>query len=382
MALSNDPLLQRRQNSQGLTRQLLNQPSNYVQAIQPINNPVQNVQNLASIGRQNTANTRPVPTQQQLNQWGQEARDYAYQADGLRGSFRRLLGQDPYTNNYPSASRTGTEIASIPPVEPSSSRTTNSNKVDTQYWTPEQAAKINAREGISPTSVSGVTRQLIDGVPTFSNVPNQDASGLGSIPSLRQSNIRDLLQQGTQQIPAYNQGTQYSTVEDATTGGYYQKRSADRANQRTMQRLTDANKEAWGLNRQATIDNSQLENNSLTRQLLGTQAETAQRINNLDRTIANFDASPQERLAALQTRNLLGQGNQRPQNNVVTKITEELPDGSKRERAVTIDPSTGEQVGGSNQQVSRSDISKLAQSTGRSEDEVINQLRALGVDIS
>lgn len=160
MALSDDLLLQRR-NNQGLTRQLLNQSANL-----------------------------PKPSPEQLQQWNNEAKNYAYQADGLRGSFRKLLGMNPYTNNYPSASRIGTEIASIPPVQSSSTRQLSDfEALGKNAVSPIPRTASSSVQNGEPTSIQGVTKQLINGVPTYSNAPNQDASGLGIIPSIRQNSL-------------------------------------------------------------------------------------------------------------------------------------------------------------------------------------------------
>ncbi|UYZ85310.1 hypothetical protein MTZ49_07125 [Entomomonas sp. E2T0] len=349
MALSDDLLLQRR-NNQGLTRQLLNQSANL-----------------------------PKPSPEQLQQWNNEAKNYAYQADGLRGSFRKLLGMNPYTNNYPSASRIGTEIASIPPVQSSSTRQLSDfEALGKNAVSPIPRTASSSVQNGEPTSIQGVTKQLINGVPTYSNAPNQDASGLGIIPSIRQNSpsVRDILQSAATQIPAYNAGTQSTVIEDSTTGGYYQRRKADRANKKTIDRLNSQGKDNWQINKQAALDNSQLQNDSLSRRLLGSNIEAAERVGSLERLLADFNATPQQRLAALQTRNLLASGAQKAQRNAVNVVTDELPDGSKKQRVIVTDPSTGQEVSNIDWASANTEdyINEIAKRTGKSKEEIHKQL--------
>lgn len=265
--------------------------------------------------------------------------------------------------------------------------------IDSVPMTPKQQAYYDYyHSGSRPTTIEGVRQINTEGIPEFTNVkPNFDEQGnrmadantLNIIPPLQPRNARGLLEQAavTPQVPAYHQGTQVSSFEDSTTGGYYQRRKAERANQRTIDKANNANKENWSLNRQAILDNSQLQNNTQAGRVLTSQADTAERINNLDRMLADFRLPQQQRLAALQTRNLLTQGAQQQQRNAVNVVTEEMNDGSKKQRVVVTDPSTGETIGGNTQQVNRSDIPRLAQASGKTEQQVMEELRSLDVDI-
>lgn len=264
-------------------------------------------------------------------------------------------------------------------------------KIDTQNITPEQQAKMNARADWQsrqqPTSVQGVNQENINGVPSFSNInPQFDGNGnrlqgatLGTIPSMRQNSasLKDILQSAANaQMPAYNAGTQATVVEDATRGGYYQRRRADSANKKTLERLNNQGKERFAIDRQAALDNDQLQTNSLTRRLLGSNVASAERLGDLERVMADFNLPEQQRLAAMQTRNLLTQAAQKAQNNVVTKLSEELPDGSKRERAVTIDPSTGNELSGIDWSGIDLDqyVTEYANRTGRTKEDVLKMM--------
>lgn len=269
-------------------------------------------------------------------------------------------------------------------------------KIDTQNITPEQQARMNARADWQnrqqPTSVQGVNQEKINGVPSFSNInPQFDGNGnrlqgatLGTIPSMRQNSpsLKDILQSAANaQMPAYNAGTQATVVEDATRGGYYQRRRADSANKKTLERLNNQGKERFAIDRQAALDNDQLQTNSLTRRLLGSNVASTERVDNLDRMIADFKAPQQQRIAAYQTKELLNQSPVKNQRNAVNVVTEELPDGSKKQRIVVTDPTTGETVGSGMGQLPSSEVAKLAMQTGRTEQEVIAYLRELGVEI-
>lgn len=344
MIYSNQPQPPKRPAT-GLTKQLLSQPANYVQQ-QPAITPSQNVLNLASMARQNAPDIKPSLSS--IDVVG--GIPFAYTRDEPR-KLRKLMPKSRFE-------KLGEE-AIAPTIDP-------------------RAGQPVAKQGDN-TSVKGVTRQLIDGIPIYSNVPNENASGLGTIPSMRQNSpsLKDILQSATSaQMPVYNAGTQATVVEDATRGGYYQRRRADNANKKTIERLNNQGKERFAIDRQTALDNDQLQTNSLSRRLLGSNVTSTERIGELERMMSDFNLPEQQRLAAMQTRNLLMQAAQKAQNNVVTKLSEELADGTKRERAVTIDPNTGQELSNVDWEGIDLDqyVTEYANRTGRTKEDVLKQL--------
>ncbi len=435
---SSDDRLNANQNNQGLTRQLLNTTPQTMRSNSPIKPPAMPKPTTDQLQQWNNeaayyANQGGGGTLAFIKDYARNAGQlgsglaniaggtisapFLLGADYAENTTRSLLGAtNPNPNKYRNesyntvnggvdkvsdvAKRTGQGLRSLlgwQAATPVNKDTQNTAKdpqaIDSVPMTPKQQAYYDYyRTGSQPTTVEGIRQINTEGIPEFTNVkPNFDEQGnrmadantLNIIPPLQSRNARGLLEQAavTPQVPAYNQGTQVSSFEDSTTGGYYQRRKAERANQRTIDKANNANKENWSLNRQAILDNSQLQNNTQAGRVLTSQADTAERINNLDRMLADFRLPQQQRLAALQTRNLLTQGAQQQQRNAVNVVTEEMNDGSKRQRVVVTDPSTGETIGGNTQQVNRSDIPRLAQASGKTEQQVMEELRSLGVDI-